>query len=43
VRGSDRAGVLARARAVADAAVVEGVPTSLPAVRASLADLLADL
>lgn len=39
VTAPDRAGVLARARAVAAAAIVEGVPTSLPAVRAALADL----
>lgn len=39
VHAPDRAGALARARAVAGSAVVEGVPSSLPAVRAALADL----
>lgn len=39
VTAPDRAAALARAREVAAAAVVEGVPTSLPAVRAALAEL----
>lgn len=42
VRADSRGAAVARARVVAEALVVEGVPTSLPAVRTALADLHAE-